>query len=127
MKDLTLDVKNVAAGSDAEQKREPGVTGTQSLSGGGKQVAPGVKKLQCMYLDENGMCTGRYRGFACLENRCPFYERIIKNECPFRRGDGYCTVYGRFYCPGTGMCEITFRIKPGDDRRDNNDRKDGKR
>ena len=67
--------------------------------------------VYCRFRDEDGMCTGRYSGYACIEDRCPFYRMIIEGECKYLRDKGYCTYYKRFHCPGLGNCEVTFGMK----------------
>ncbi|MDG6220157.1 MAG: hypothetical protein QCI38_01750 [Candidatus Thermoplasmatota archaeon] len=66
--------------------------------------------VECRYKDQDGNCTGRYDGYACLEMQCPFYRMIMEGKCGYIR-DGYCTYYKRFGCPGLGKCEATFGMR----------------
>ena len=61
--------------------------------------------VKCKYLDQDGKCTWRYEGYACIEDRCPYYIRIITEKCEYMRDDGYCLKFKRFYCAGVGNCD----------------------
>jgi len=65
----------------------------------------------CRFRDEKGFCTGRYEGYSCIEDRCPFYRMILDGRCGYLRDGGYCTYYKRFHCPGLGKCDVTFGMK----------------
>ena len=74
-------------------------------------------KVECRFREEDGKCSGRYDGYVCIEEKCPFYRMIMKGECEYLK-DGYCTYYKRFKCPGLGKCDATFgmkRSKEGDE------------
>ena len=61
----------------------------------------------CKYDDGNGWCTGKFKGFGCIKNKCDDYtpNNNIGDECPDIEGNGiYCHKYNRFYCAGKENC-----------------------
>lgn len=55
----------------------------------------------CKHLDENGLCRGKYKGFACIGDRCQDPTRgpgAVK--CRHGRADGYCMKHRKFECRG---------------------------
>lgn len=64
--------------------------------------------MPCKYEDPDGWCTGKYRGFACIEDRCPLFleEDTSGDECEYSVNNGfYCRKYSKFYCAGIGNCD----------------------
>lgn len=63
----------------------------------------GAVALRCLYLQKDGKCSGRYKGFACIGDRC----KADKEACPHYDRGFYCTKFGRFGCVGMSRCGET--------------------
>ena len=58
--------------------------------------------MECDYLDTEGRCTGQYKGFSCIKDKCRAGE---KKRCEFSTPEGfYCLKYQRFECVGLENC-----------------------
>lgn len=58
--------------------------------------------MRCVHLEEDGRCSGRYKGFGCIGERC----RADKEPpCPHYVDGFYCRRFGRFGCVGLSKCE----------------------
>jgi hypothetical protein len=58
--------------------------------------------MLCDYLDPNGNCTGQYKGFACIKDKC---RAEVRKRCQFSTPEGfYCLKYRRFECVGPENC-----------------------
>lgn len=59
--------------------------------------------MLCKYLSKEGLCTGRYTGYACIRKQCS-YQRESK-DCEYHDPTGdYCRKFGRFGCVGRENC-----------------------
>lgn len=59
--------------------------------------------VKCKYLRKDGLCSGRYAGFACIKRHCTYYKQA--QACEYREATGdYCRKYGRFGCVGRDSC-----------------------
>jgi hypothetical protein len=58
--------------------------------------------LYCDHLALDGKCTGQYKGFSCIKDKCKADKR---KPCEFSTPDGfYCLKYRRFECVGAENC-----------------------
>ncbi len=57
--------------------------------------------MKCIFMDSDGICHGRYKGFKCNEEKCEDYGKYMIPEgfCAYWR-DGYCKKLGIFTCDG---------------------------
>lgn len=60
--------------------------------------------LHCKYLAKDGMCTGKYSGYACIREQCTLVKQSKTCEHHEPTGD-YCRKYARFGCVGKANCE----------------------
>lgn len=57
--------------------------------------------MKCYYLQMDGRCEGRYKGFACIGGKC----RAEKDPpCEHYVQGFYCSKYRRFGCVGISNC-----------------------
>ncbi len=58
-------------------------------------------RVKCIFMDENGICHGRYMGFKCIEEKCENYGKAmtVKGICVYWV-DGYCKKRKIFNCDG---------------------------
>ena len=63
-----------------------------------------MKEVDCKYRDKDGWCHWKYEGFKCIEEKCPYYQRLVSGECE-HFDNGFCRKYQKFFCPGIGRCE----------------------
>ena len=58
--------------------------------------------MLCEYLDPDGKCTGLYKGFSCIQDKC---RAEARKRCEFSSPEGfYCLKYNRFECVGAENC-----------------------
>jgi hypothetical protein len=58
--------------------------------------------LHCDHLALDGRCTGQYKGFGCIKDKCKADKR---KPCEFGTPEGsYCLKYRRFECVGAENC-----------------------
>ncbi len=57
--------------------------------------------MKCVFMDDEGICHGRYKGFKCIEEKCEDYGKYMVPEgvCAYWR-DGYCKKLHIFTCDG---------------------------
>ena len=57
--------------------------------------------MKCIFMDDDGICHGRYKGFKCIEDKCEWYGKYMIPEgiCAYWR-DGYCKKLKIFTCDG---------------------------
>lgn len=59
--------------------------------------------LHCRHLAKDGICTGRYEGYACIKEQCALVKQ--SKECEHHEVSGdYCRRYARFGCVGKDNC-----------------------
>jgi len=63
-----------------------------------------LKDFKCRFLDQEGWCHGKYKGFKCIGDKCKYFEAKKRVGCK-HFSEGYCEKYGRFFCPGKRACE----------------------
>lgn len=66
--------------------------------------------MMCEYDDGNGWCTGKYKGFGCIKNKCSVLKASdeFDDGCPGIAGEGmYCSKFNRFFCAGEENCTDT--------------------
>ena len=60
--------------------------------------------MHCRHLTREGLCDGKYAGYACIKKQCPSFKEAM--NCEFKDGSGdYCKKYGRFGCVGRDSCQ----------------------
>ena len=60
--------------------------------------------MKCFYLQKDGRCSGRYKGFACIGTKC----RADKDPpCEHYDQGFYCRKFQRFGCVGQSRCGET--------------------
>lgn len=59
--------------------------------------------MRCVHLEEDGRCSGMYKGFACIGARCRAEQ---EPPCPHYDKGFYCTKYRRFGCVGMSKCNV---------------------
>ena len=56
---------------------------------------------KCIFMDEEGICHGKYMGFRCIGERCEIYNNKIyqmdEDECAYYI-NGYCKKFAVFGC-----------------------------
>lgn len=57
--------------------------------------------MQCQYLTNDGLCDGRYKGFACIGPRCKAEREPV---CEHYDQGFYCKKFRRFGCIGLSKC-----------------------
>jgi hypothetical protein len=58
--------------------------------------------LRCAHIDDEGKCQGKYKGFACIKDKCLSDE--VK-KCAYSTEEGYyCLKFNRFECIGLENC-----------------------
>lgn len=63
--------------------------------------------MECGFSDGSGWCTTRFKGFACVGDKCELHPEFSQdaNQCPDEGGDGvYCHRFHRFFCAGRDHC-----------------------
>lgn len=60
--------------------------------------------MKCRFLTKDGICTGKYSGYACIKKQCSSFQEGQKCEFHEPSGD-YCKKYARFGCVGKESCE----------------------
>ncbi len=63
--------------------------------------------MRCVHLEEDGRCSGMYKGFACIGDRCKAEK---EPPCPHYDKGFYCTKYRRFGCVGMSKCGDTVEV-----------------
>ncbi len=62
----------------------------------------GSKHMSCPQMDTEGLCHGKYHGFACIKDKC---RADVKQHCAHcLEGGHYCTKFHRFECIGAENC-----------------------
>ena len=60
--------------------------------------------MQCRHLTKDGLCVGKYAGYACIKRQCTSFKEA--QNCEHREISGdYCRKYGRFGCVGKDSCQ----------------------
>lgn len=59
--------------------------------------------MKCKFRTIDNRCSGKYRGFACIQKQCAYFAESQKCEHHESTGD-YCRKYGRFGCVGKESC-----------------------
>ena len=59
--------------------------------------------MKCKFRTKDDLCTGKYRGFSCIQKQCTYFLEALKCEYHESSGD-YCRKYGRFGCVGKDAC-----------------------
>ena len=59
--------------------------------------------MRCSYLTRDNLCTGKYKGFACIKKLCTYFKEAQQCEHHEESGD-YCAKYARFGCVGKNNC-----------------------
>ncbi len=60
--------------------------------------------MRCRFLTADNICTGKYKGFACIKQHCSYHQESQK--CPHHDETGdYCRKHARFGCVGKESCE----------------------
>ena len=62
--------------------------------------------MRCHYIKEDGKCSGQYKGFKCIEEKCKAEREPV---CEFYPNGFYCTKLGRFGCIGRSKCDGTIQ------------------
>ena len=57
--------------------------------------------MECIHLDSDGVCKGKYSGFACIGPKCKA-ER--DPPCEHNEQEFYCRKFKRFGCVGRSNC-----------------------
>jgi hypothetical protein len=60
--------------------------------------------VHCKYLAKDGLCAGKYSGYACIKSQCALVRESKQCEHHEPTGD-YCRKYARFGCVGRDNCE----------------------
>jgi len=59
--------------------------------------------MHCKFLAKDGLCTGKYAGYACIREQCAIVKQ--SKECEHHEVSGdYCRKYARFGCVGKENC-----------------------
>lgn len=58
--------------------------------------------MECAHLLADGLCNGRYRGFACIGPRC---KADKGPACEHYDRGFYCMKFHRFGCIGPSKCQ----------------------
>jgi hypothetical protein len=65
--------------------------------------------MSCDYLDAEGNCTGVYKGFRCIQDKC---RAEARKRCEFSTSEGfYCLKYRLFECVGPENCGTLEQYK----------------
>lgn len=59
--------------------------------------------MHCKYMAKDGMCSGKYSGYACIKGHCTLVKESKACEHHEPTGD-YCRKYARFGCVGRDNC-----------------------
>jgi len=59
--------------------------------------------MKCVHLEDNGRCSGQYKGFTCIGEKCRAEKEL---PCPHFDQGFYCTKFRRFGCVGMSKCGI---------------------
>lgn len=59
--------------------------------------------MRCKFLSKDGVCEGKYEGYACIGNDCTAVKEARMCEYHEPTGD-YCKKYSRFGCVGKHSC-----------------------
>jgi hypothetical protein len=62
----------------------------------------GGVQMSCPQMDTDGLCHGKYHGFACIKDKC---RADVQHICVHStEGGHYCTKFHRFECIGVENC-----------------------
>jgi hypothetical protein len=59
--------------------------------------------MRCKFLSSDGVCEGKYEGYACIGDYCTAVQEAKLCEYHEPTGD-YCRKYSRFGCVGKHSC-----------------------
>jgi len=57
--------------------------------------------MQCIHFNADGVCKGKYNGFACIGPKCKAEK---DPPCEYNDQDFYCRKFKRFGCVGRSNC-----------------------
>ncbi len=59
--------------------------------------------MLCRYRSPDGICVGKYEGYACISSSCSYWMEA--HNCEHHDGAGdYCNKHARFGCVGKESC-----------------------
>ncbi|MCJ2532650.1 MAG: hypothetical protein LN411_01850 [Candidatus Thermoplasmatota archaeon] len=59
--------------------------------------------MLCRFLSSDGICAGKYEGYACIRSSCSYWVEAHSCEHHDSTGD-YCNKHARFGCVGKESC-----------------------